>query len=90
MMPVNRAGLGCVLLGSLLLASTEAAEPTVTVRPEDTGCALVNPDMGWTLHFYSNRIENYGSRLAPSDTLDDFPGLSTVYLRVPWSFLEPE
>ena len=33
----------------------------VVVHPEDTGEALVNPDMGWTLHFYSNFIENYGS-----------------------------
>jgi hypothetical protein len=24
------------------------------------------------------------------DTLDDFPGLSTVYLRLPWAYLEPE
>lgn len=60
------------------------------VRPVDHGRALVNPQMGWTMHFYSNIITNYGSRLAPSDTLDDFPGLSCAYLRVPWSFLEPE
>ena len=56
----------------------------------DNGCALVNPMMGWTMHFYSNVLANYGSKLAPSDTLDDFPGLSTVYLRVPWAFVEPE
>ena len=62
----------------------------VTVQPADTGQALVNPDMGWTMHFYSNIPENYGSKLEPSDTLEDFPGLSTVYLRVPWAFLEPE
>ncbi len=62
----------------------------VTVCPQDTGEALVNPGMGWTLHFYSNIPSNYGSKLAPADTLDDFPGLSTVYLRVPWAFLEPE
>lgn len=62
----------------------------ITMRPQDTGLALVNPSMGWTLHFYSNIPSNYGSRLMPSDTLDDFPGLSTVYLRVPWAFLEPE
>lgn len=59
-------------------------------EPPDTGEALVNPGMGWTLHYYSNVIANYGSKLAPSDTLDDWPGLSTIYLRVPWSFLEPE
>jgi len=60
-----------------------------TVRPVDNGQALVNPGMGWTLHFYSNIIQNYGSRLEPADTLEDWPGLSVIYLRVPWSFLEP-
>ena len=67
-----------------------ATNEFVTVRPQDTGEALVNPGMGWTLHFYSNLIENYGSKLEPSDTLDDWPGLSVIYLRVPWSFLEPK
>lgn len=74
-------------------ARSEAREngnARVTVRPTDTGEALVNPDMGWTMHFYSNVPANYGSKLAPSDTVDDFPGLSTVYLRIPWAFLEPE
>jgi hypothetical protein len=61
-----------------------------TFNPADNGKALVNPDMGWTMHFYSNIITNYGSRLEPSDTIDYFPGLSTVYLRVPWSFVEVE
>ncbi|MCU0785474.1 MAG: beta-galactosidase [Verrucomicrobia bacterium] len=60
-----------------------------TVRLPDTGAALVNPAMGWTLHFYSNVPRNYGSKLSPSDTVDDFPGLSTVYLRLPWAYLEP-
>lgn len=61
-----------------------------SIRLTDNGKALINPDMGWTMHFYSNIIDNYGSQLAPSDTLDDFPGLSTIYLRCPWSFLELE
>ena len=63
---------------------------THTVRPEDTGAALVNPSMGWTMHFYSNVPAHYGSKLEPADTLEDFPGLSTVYLRLPWTFLEPK
>ncbi len=62
----------------------------VVIHPQDTGEALVNPGMGWTLHFYSNQIKNYGSKLEPSDTLDDWPGLSVIYLRVPWAFLEPQ
>lgn len=61
-----------------------------TVYPEDTGEPLVNPDMGWVLHFYDNSPNAYGTRLEPSDTIDDFPGLSVIYLRIAWSFLEPE
>jgi hypothetical protein len=62
----------------------------VVVQPQDTGEALVNPQMGWKLNYYSNIITNYGSKLAPSDTLDDFPGLSCIYLRLPWAYIEPE
>lgn len=61
-----------------------------SIRPTDHGHALINPDMGWTMHFYSNLLPNYGSKLKPSDTLDDFPGLSTVYLRIPWIYVQPE
>jgi len=82
-------GLTSYLLGGLN-ATTGSDAPRVTVRPPDTGEALVNPGMGWTLHYYSNLIENYGSKLEASDTLDDWPGISVVYLRVPWSFLEPK
>ncbi len=71
-------------------ADAPADEPRVTVQPADTGAALVNPDMGWTLMFYSNVPQNYGSKLAPADTVDEWPGLSTVYLRIPWAFVEPE
>ncbi len=46
--------------------------------------------MGWVFHYYDNVPRNYGSRLEPSDTVDDFPGLSVVYLRLPWSMVEPE
>ena len=66
------------------------ADETITVKTQDTGLALVNPSMGWTMHFYSNVPTNYGAQLSPADTLDDFPGLSTVYMRLPWAVLEPE
>ena len=56
----------------------------------DTGEALINPMMGWTMHFYSNNPKNYGAQLEPSDSLDWFEGCSTVYLRIPWAYLEPE
>lgn len=70
--------------------SAETASPQVVVELADDGRALINPNMGWTMHFYSNITSNYGSRLEPSDALDWFEGCSTVYLRLPWAYLEPE
>jgi len=72
----------CCFLCLLMFSGSASAAETVTVRPRDTGEALINPKMGWTMHFYSNVARNYGSKLEPSDTLDDFPGVSTVYLRL--------
>lgn len=77
------------MLLPLLLASTVCAGPLTTARPTDTGAALRNPGVGWVLHYYDNIPTNYGSRLAPSDTVDEFPGLSVVYLRIPWSYVQP-
>lgn len=50
---------------------------------------LINPHKGWVIHYYDNTIEKYGNRLG-SDNLDDFPGFTTVYLRLAWNYLEPE
>ena len=85
----NRMRTG-VLVWSLLCAAALCAQETVTVRPTDDGRALINPGMGWTMHFYSNNPQNYGSKLEPSDSVAWFPGCSTVYLRVPWAYVEPE
>lgn len=75
----------------LLAGALSAAEPErVVVRPQDSGVALVNPGMGWVFHHYDNGLRNYGVNLAPSDTVDEFPGVSTVYLRLAWSYIEPE
>ncbi|NOY82406.1 MAG: DUF4832 domain-containing protein [Kiritimatiellaeota bacterium] len=61
-----------------------------TVRFKDNAAELANPGMGWALHYYDNVPKNYGSRLQPSDLLEDWPGLSFLYLRIPWSYIEPE
>lgn len=49
-----------------------------------------NPHKGWTFHYYSNTTKNYGSRMAKGDSLPDFPCLNEIYLRLAWSYLEPE
>jgi hypothetical protein len=83
-LPMMVAGWCC------LAGAAGAADATiVTVRPADTGAELANPGMGWVFHYYDNEPANYGSKLAPSDTLDGWPGLAVIYLRIPWSYLEP-
>ncbi|MBQ7189469.1 MAG: DUF4832 domain-containing protein [Kiritimatiellae bacterium] len=79
-----------ISLGFLLLTVCSVRAGAVTVHPSDDGRALINPDMGWTMHYYSNVPHNYGSFLKPADTAAWFPGCSVVYLRLPWAYLEPE
>ncbi len=58
------------------------------ITPEPDLSVLTNPDKGWVLHFYDNNITNYGSRMRLEDPVE-FPGLSMVYFRLAWSYLEP-
>ena len=78
-----------LILLSCSFRALSGTDDAVTVRLRDNGKALLNPGMGWTMHFYSNVPEHYGSKLEPSDTLEWFEGCSVVYLRLPWAFLEP-
>lgn len=79
-------------------AMTSRTFPTIETLPSgclrarltDHGEALINPGMGWVTYFYSNLYQNYGSKLRPSDTVRYFPGMNTVFLRIPWAFVEPE
>jgi hypothetical protein len=90
---MNRRSLikqASIAVAGLMVLPAEVSYNFNSFSPLDHGKALVNPGMGWTMHFYSNIITNYGSKLDPSDTLDYFPGLSVVYLRLPWSFIEPQ
>jgi hypothetical protein len=65
-------------------------EERIVVHPEDNGATVQNPGMGWVLYHFDHHLARYGSRLAEADALDDFPGVSVVYMAVPWAFLEPE
>ena len=82
-----RLPLGILLLHPL--SSAQMPDDRVVVKPVDTGAALVNPGMGWVFHHYDNGIQRYGIDLEPSDTVDEFPGASVVYLRLAWSYIEP-
>lgn len=73
----------------LTLLAAVGADELVRCRLADNEAELRNPGMGWVLHYYDNVPANYGSRLAPSDTLADWPGLGASYLRIPWAWIEP-
>ena len=62
---------------------------TTVVHPAEDLAPLANPDKGWVLHFYDNSVDAYGQRIRPGERLD-FPGLSMVYFRLAWGYLEPE
>lgn len=72
------------LLGPPALQGAE-----VDLRPHwDEAVALANPHKGWYHHHFDNSIEKY---LVESDAeLTKFPGMDHVYLRLAWSYLEPE
>lgn len=84
----TKLAFAAVALSTVVAAQTVSER--VVVQPKDTGAALVNPGMGWQFHHYDNDIVRYGLELEPSDTVDEFPGVSSVYLRLAWSFIEPE
>ncbi len=79
-----------MVASALAVAMVSLAANGATVRPVDDGRALVNPGMGWTMHYYSNVPSNYGSTIEPGDAMEWFPGCSVCYLRIPWAYLEPE
>lgn len=89
---IGKAGMVTFIVNPNISIITKELQNTdrISLSPIDHGNALVNPDMGWYFPYYDNSIGYYGSKLSPSDTLNLFPGLSTVYLRLAWSFIEQE
>ena len=83
-------GMQTLLLVLALAASALPAAARTVVRPADTGALPANPGMGWVFHHYDNGLRSYGARLEPWDTVDDFPAVGVIYLRLAWSYLEPE
>ena len=82
--------LGAFLVCAALVSPSQLSAETVSVRPTATDEALINPDMGFVYYKYSNRLWAYGINTPDSDTLDWFPGCSTVYMRVLWNDIEPK
>jgi hypothetical protein len=75
---VRNYSLVLILLPLSILAQGER----IVVQPADNNNSLSNPGMGWGLHHYDNGIARYGVHLEPFDTVDEFPGLTHIYLRL--------
>ena len=82
---------GTVMMVAICMATGTfaASDDCVVVCPKDDGRALVNPGMGWVMHYYDNG-SFYGTTIETGDDLRWFPGCSVIYLRLPWAHLEPE
>jgi hypothetical protein len=78
------------LVVTTLLASVAGSLSAATITPENTDEALINPGMGFVFYHNAGRLWAYGAKTPAGDTLDWFPGVSTIYFRLLWSELEPE
>jgi len=58
------------------------------VNQWDTLRVLKNPHKGWYHHLLDNGIENY--KIKNDSVFNSFPGMDHLYLRLAWSYLEPE
>lgn len=74
---------------SSLTAITGSVSFDLTARADEK-TALRNPDKGWYLHYYDNGTYNYGANKSAKYILDYIPYLDHVYMRLPWSTLEPK
>lgn len=89
MSQTSRMTVTCIW--TMLAAAFVADVSAVTIRPKATDEALINPGMGLVHYAYSSRIWAYDTGIEPGNTLDSLiPGTSVVYMRLPWSYLEPE
>ena len=81
-----------LLFCSCLLATgscQDSSTSTIDLKSEwDTSRVLENPHKGWYHHHLDNGIERY--LIEDESVLDRFPGMDHLYVRLAWSFLEPE
>ena len=77
------------IVASVASAVAFAAFAETVVELKDNGKALINPGMGWVMHYYDNS-SRYGTTIKTGDDLKWFPGCSVAYFRLPWAHLEPE
>jgi len=82
---------GLILIVSLLVScnSNQNALRIKEFSPLwDSVRVLSNPDKGWYHHLLDNGINKY--KIRNDSVFFSFPGMDHLYLRLAWSYLEPE
>ena len=83
----------CVLLAGAHCAAAENAEAlgvkNVSFKENwDSRRVLKNPGKGWYHHILDNGVDNY--KIFDEAVFESFPGMDHLYIRIAWSYLEPE
>ncbi|MFW5831876.1 MAG: hypothetical protein ACOCVA_06470 [Prolixibacteraceae bacterium] len=81
--------LSILIFGFLFSCSSKFEPVKVNLESQwDTVRPLANPDKGWYHHLIDNGTWRYEVR---NDSIfDAFPGMDHIYLRLAWSYLDPE
>ncbi|MBP3360284.1 MAG: DUF4832 domain-containing protein [Clostridia bacterium] len=56
----------------------------------DNKSVLVNPNMGLFSYYLDNGVTNYDIHYSNDEYFEDVEGLSNLYIRIPWSVIQPE
>ncbi len=95
-MTTSKLFLLVLVCGASLETAPYAAEPETALqatvfdfsRHWDASIPLANPHKGWYHHFPDNHPGKYV--IAKDADLLDFPGMDHLYIRLAWSYLEPQ
>lgn len=78
-----------LLVNSCMQKDNPKGGMTIDLTPNwDTIRVLENPHKGWYHHLLDNGISNYP--ITDDSLFSAFPGMDHLYLRLAWSYLEPE
>lgn len=78
------------MLSKLEKGAQTGADGSISRTFADNGAVLVNPYMGIFSYYLDNGLVSYDIHYENDTYFEDVPGLSNIYIRVPWSVIEPE
>lgn len=77
-----------VSVGILCMSHNGSGQEISFTEQWDTARVLENPHKGWYHHLFDNGISKYA--IEDDSIFASFPGMDHLYLRLCWSYLEPE